>query len=58
MIPSDGDIGFDDGSNSTYVGTTTLTKTGNTVSFNTTMENDDGDSGAISGKCTCSVGSL
>ena len=60
MIPSDGSIGFDDGTSttSTYVATTTLIKNGSTVSFNTTVTNNDGDSGVISGKCTCSVGTL
>ena len=36
----------------------TLTKSGNTVTFNVKVENVSGDSQTINGKCTCSLGSL
>jgi hypothetical protein len=56
-----GIVGFDlQGSSSggSYVGTGSVSKSGNTVSFNTEIEDNAGDSGFIVGKCTCTQGSL
>jgi len=60
--PANKILGFDDGSSaSSYTNANTtvqITKSGTTVSFNGVVGNDDGDSGTINGKCTCSTGSI